>query len=779
MMMKAKLFQGLGLKLLLLIIFIQGVAGLLAGEWLVKQEARVFYGMLSQQGDALAKSASLSMVEPMLVKDYSLMDEYFSVLIEEVPDIAFAAMIRNDGVVVAEKNSAQIDIPALPKGSPEDKGIIVFRQNLTLLDGRNNALGTIVIGFSTVSIEQQIAAGRRTIRQTVVVSLLITLTLLGFALRYSVLVPVRYLAHKARTLGKGNYDSEIYLLRNDEMGELASDLNQMRKDLGSSFTELQVQHNILEQTSIELQVALVRAQEADKAKSSFMATMSHEIRTPMHGILGMTDLLLETDMQKDQVEYAQIVQSSGQHLLEIINDVLDFSKIEAKMIEIESAPVDFDCLMEGVMDMFAEQAKTKKLQLWCTFEPDVPKDIMADSLRLKQVLTNLIGNALKYTEQGGVFVKVKAQSIAKPRQMMIQIQIQDSGIGIAPEMRDKVFHPFQQEDCSTSRRFGGTGLGLAISLEIAKLMGGDIRVTGNAMGGSTFELQFAIEEQASQEDFRRIRGSGLIGVITEDIHFRSGLVNQLEVHGYRVSHLEGDDYLQAVGANSQFTAILVENSAWPQFAGAIRQRIDRANLKLPVLVFGRSSQGSLSDLPVAGMKPLNCSPPNTPKRFASILPILLGQASATALPILKSPAEKSPATSWRGRRVLLVEDNSVNMMLASKLLAKFDLEIVKACNGKQAIEAWKQGGIDLIVMDCQMPEMDGWEATQAIRSLEKGSDQRTPILALTANALKGDREKCLQAGMDEYLPKPIPKDSLDGVLRRLLGSGSDDLKQAS
>ncbi len=774
-----KLFRGLGLKLLLFTIAIQGAAGLFAGEWMVRQEARVFYRMLSHQGAALTESAALSMVEPMLVEDYPLIDEFFSVLINEVPDIAFAAMTRSDGVVVAEKNLAQMDISGLPNGLHKKLGVMVFRQNLALMDGPDNVLGTVVVGYSITSIEQQIAARQKEIRQAVLISLLVTLTLLGLALRYSVLVPMRYLARKARILGKGDYDSKISLQRNDEMGELAKDLDQMRKDLGSSYTELQVQHNILGHTSAELQVALVRAQEADKAKSAFMATMSHEIRTPMHGILGMTDLLLDTDMQKEQVEYAQIVRSSGQHLLEIINDVLDFSKIEANMIEIESAPVDFDCLMEGVMDMFAEQAKTKKLQLWCTFGPKVPKDILTDSLRLKQVLTNLIGNALKYTESGGVFVNVKARSIAETRQMMIQVQIQDSGIGIAPKMREKVFHPFQQEDCSTSRRFGGTGLGLAISLEIAKLMGGDIRVISNAMGGSTFELQFAVEVQASQEDFRRIHGSGLIGVITENYHFHSGLVSQLEVHGYKASPLKGDDYLNALAANSPFTAILVENAAWPQFAGAIRQRIDRATIKLPVLVLGASSQRSLGDFSRAGWKPQNCSPPSTPKRFATIFPILQGQASATALPIPRSPAENAPATSWKGHRVLLVEDNSVNMMLACKLLSKFDLEIVKAYNGRQAIEAWQRGGIDLIVMDCQMPEMDGWEATRAIRSLEKGSDRRTPILALTANALKGDRAKCLQAGMDEYLPKPIPRDSLAGVLHRLLGPGSQPFKLVS
>ena len=647
-----KLFRSLGFRLLLMTITIQGIASYVAGTWMVKQVRHASYRMLNDQGVALAESVTLAMVEPMLLKDYPIVEDYFSVLLAEVPDISSVSLIRTDGVQVAGSSRSSGADTKVEAGNFQDATTVSFTRQVRIPGANEGVLGTIAIAISTAPIEARIADGRREIQRAILFSMIITLVLLGLALRSSIFVPLRYLADRARQLGRGDYQSRIQLPRQDEMGELADDLDQMRCDLGDSYMELQVQHDLLERASAELQDALVRAQGADKAKSTFLATMSHEIRTPMNGILGMNELLLDTDLSEEQREYSRLVQASGKSLLDIINDVLDYSKIEANMIEIESVPVNIHRLMGEVIPVFAEQARGQGLYLNWEIHSQVAQMISSDPLRLRQVLVNLIGNALKYTKSGGIDVvlrpgkpspKADAEGLAA-----FEIEVCDTGIGIPESKRDKVFQPFQQADNSTARNYGGTGLGLAISLQMAKLLGGGIEVSANPTGGSIFTFSFVCRELASQVDS----------------------------------------------------------------------------------------------------------------------------------PVDAAHQAESQITSLDGRTILVAEDNAVNMMVVVKLLTRVGANVVKATDGQKAVDCWKRGGIDLILMDCQMPGVDGWTATQNIRKLEAGNGLHTPILALTANALKGDRVRCIRAGMNDYLAKPVDRVLFYQAVNKWLGKDGNLYNQA-
>ena len=516
----------------------------------------------------------------------------------------------------------------------------------------------------------------------------------------------------------------------------------------------------------ELEAASHAAEVATRAKSDFLATMSHEIRTPMNGVIGMTSLLADTPLSAEQSQYLDTIRTSGEALLTVINDILDFSKIEAGKLEFEFVDFGLYDLAEECLDMIAHQARRKQIELRSSIDDRIPETIVGDPSRLRQVLLNLLSNAVKFTEQGSVELRLKLLD-RSDTQCRISFSVKDTGIGIPLEAQTRLFESFTQADSSTSRRFGGTGLGLSITKKLVEIMGGKVGLNSVIGEGSTFWLtmSFPIGVQNSLAEIRARLGGKRILVVDDSPTNRIVTRRYLECAGVLVSEAaNGSETLGAlllgVQQGSPYS-LAVLDLYMPTMNGLALARAIRGQQEsrtLPLLMLGSSREAEIAaearDLGVAGflMKPV---------RRAHLL-----QAVTRAMDGAPKPAQPAePASAPKQVNVLLVEDNSINQRLALLFLQKLSCRADLAANGFEAVEMSQHQRYDVILMDCQMPEMDGYAATGQIRR-SAGPNRNTPIVALTANALTEDRERCLAAGMNDYLAKPIRRDQLAEILRR-------------
>jgi signal transduction histidine kinase/CheY-like chemotaxis protein len=551
-------------------------------------------------------------------------------------------------------------------------------------------------------------------------------------------------------------------------------LDETNQVIGSIFVARDVtQHKRSEEA---LRLAREAAEAASHAKSSFLARMSHEIRTPMNGVLGMTELLLETGLSTTQRKYAETVQRSGQNLLGIINDLLDFSKIEAGKLELEHAEMDLRQTIEDVVDLLAERAHVKGLELACSIPSGMPVHIKGDPLRLGQVLTNLVGNAIKFTEQGAVVIRVAAIEDAA-RKVTLRFEVSDTGVGISPEAQTRIFEEFSQADGSTTRKHGGSGLGLAISKQLVEMMGGNIHVESALGAGSTFWFTVTFDKQDKQprEDLRAAPMgvlTGVRGLIVESSAIHGGIL-EAQMSNWGMNNKVAQNAEQALEMLIQAAArgapydLAVVDLGRPgmdplELARNIRGRAEIAKLKLVVLT---RRQADLKSATVAGVDACLAKPVRQTVLYECLVNVMAGQPQeAAAAPAVREEASPAPAGS-RGT-ILLVEDNLINQQVALGILQIQGYNVTVVNNGVEALDAHGQGNFDLVLMDCHMPEMDGFEATREIRSRERGSGKRLPIVALTANAMAHDREECLAAGMDDHLAKPFSMQTLQDMLNR-------------
>ncbi len=577
-------------------------------------------------------------------------------------------------------------------------------------------------------------------------------------MRQIIVRPVNALAGSMQHIRKtGDLDVEIKQDRRDEIGELAREFDEMTTNLHLTQRELEVTRDV--------------AVEASRAKSDFLARMSHEIRTPMNGVLGMTELLRNTALDYEQRRFADTIYTSAEGLLSIINDILDFSKIEAGRLDLETRDVNLGSLIEEAVDTMASQAHKKNLELINDVAPDIYSSLRGDPVRIRQVLTNLVANAIKFTNQGEVVVRATAVS-SDDAGVDVQIEVVDTGVGIKPEKQRDIFESFAQEDGSTTRVYGGTGLGLAICRQLVDLMGGTLHVESTPGVGSRFYFTLRMQHGESSQPRPERQTTSVAGkrILVVDDNATNREILEQQLAGWRAQCNSASDAPEALRCvdlslidNLPYDLIILDMHMprvdGLQLAQQIREYEQYSDVPMVILssVGTPASEEKMAKLRIAGQ----LTKPIRQGQLYDALSVVLGGFTITQS-LMQPGAATLRALSGS---VLLAEDNPVNQAVALGMLDSLSVKVDIVAHGEAAAEAAARQRYDIILMDCQMPVLDGLAATRRIRAIEKNAGtSAVPIVALTANAMTGDRERCLEAGMNDYLAKPFTMEQLHAVL---------------